>query len=142
MYARPATRVERLTYTRRQAAEALGVSLSTIDRRVAPVLDTFFNDQGMRLIPVDELKRYIAENRRMPERSCGPASAPADARTYRRASLSGFGGSTPMRRASPRSRAGSTLTVSRRRRAVAGGGRRQSATCYHACPTRSSVDRQ
>ena len=63
-FARPADRVERLTYTRRQAAEALGVSLSTIDRRVVPVLDTFFNDQGMRLIPVDELKRYVAENRR------------------------------------------------------------------------------
>ena len=62
MYARPAERVERLTYTRRQAAEALGVSLATIDRRVVPVLDTFLNDQGMRLIAVDELKRYIAEN--------------------------------------------------------------------------------
>lgn len=62
LYARPAARVERLTYTRRQAAEALGVSLSTIDRRVVPVLDTFFNEWGMRLIPVDELKRYVAEN--------------------------------------------------------------------------------
>jgi len=64
LYARPADHVERLTYTRRQAAEALGVSLSTIDRRVVPVLDTFFNDWGMRLIPVDELKRYVAEHDR------------------------------------------------------------------------------
>jgi Recombinase len=62
LYARPAAGVERLTYTRRQAAEALGVSLSTIDRRIVPVLDTFFNEWGMRLIPADELKRYIAEN--------------------------------------------------------------------------------
>lgn len=62
LYARPAARVEQLTYTRRQAAEALGVSLSTIDRRVVPVLDSFFNEWGMRLIPVDKLKRYIAEN--------------------------------------------------------------------------------
>ena len=64
LYTRPAARVERLSYTRRQAAEALGVSISTIDRRVVPVLDTFFNDWGMRLIPVDELKRYVAEHLR------------------------------------------------------------------------------
>jgi hypothetical protein len=62
--ARPAERVLRLTYTRRQAAEALGVSLSTIDRRVVPVLRTFLNDWGMRLIPVDELERYVAEHTR------------------------------------------------------------------------------
>lgn len=76
MYARPAERVERLTYTRRQAAEALGVSLSTIDRRVVPVLDTFFNDQGMRLIPVDELKGYIAENRRIARAEIRPRRRP------------------------------------------------------------------
>jgi hypothetical protein len=60
--ARPAERVVRLTYTRRQAADALGVSSSTIDRRVVPVLRTFLNDWGMRLIPVDELQRYVAEH--------------------------------------------------------------------------------
>jgi hypothetical protein len=32
--------VERLAYSRRQAAEALGVSISTIDRRVVPAIDT------------------------------------------------------------------------------------------------------
>jgi hypothetical protein len=31
---------ERLAYSRRQAAEALGVSVSTIDQRVAPLIDT------------------------------------------------------------------------------------------------------
>ena len=76
MYARPAERVERLTYTRRQAAEALGVSLSTIDRRVVPVLDTFFNDQGMRLIPVDELKRYVAEHTRAARAQLRPRRSP------------------------------------------------------------------
>ena len=76
IYARPAERVERLTYTRRQAAEALGVSLSTIDRRVVPVLDTFFNAQGMRLIPVDELKRYIAENKRAARAAIRPRQRP------------------------------------------------------------------
>jgi hypothetical protein len=81
MYARPAERVERLTYTRRQAAEALGVSLSTIDRRVVPVLDTFFNDQGMRLIPVDELKRYIAENMKAARRRVSARRRPGRPRT-------------------------------------------------------------
>lgn len=76
MYARPAERVERLTYTRRQAAEALGVSLSTIDRRVVPVLDTFFSDQGMRLIPVDELKRYIAVHKRTARSELRPRQRP------------------------------------------------------------------
>lgn len=76
VYARPADRVERLTYTRRQAAEALGVSLSTIDRRVVPVLSTFFNDWGMRLIPVDELKRYVAENTRAARREVSTRRPP------------------------------------------------------------------
>ena len=61
LYVRPAERVERLTYTRRQAAEALGVSVSTIDRRVVPVLRTIRNEWGMRLIPVSELTRYLEE---------------------------------------------------------------------------------
>jgi hypothetical protein len=85
LHARPAERVERLTYTRRQAAEALGVSLSTIDRRIVPAIDTFLNDWGMRLIPVDELRRYVAENiapaRARPERAGHPGrprSVPPD----------------------------------------------------------------
>jgi DNA invertase Pin-like site-specific DNA recombinase len=85
LYARPADRVELLTYTRRQAAEALGVSLSTIDRRVVPAIDTFFNDWGMRLIPVDELKRYVAERtapararQRPPGRPGRPRTVPAE----------------------------------------------------------------
>jgi hypothetical protein len=56
-------RVERLAYTRKQAAEALGVSLATIDRRVVPVLETVRTEWGARLIPVDELERYLAERR-------------------------------------------------------------------------------
>jgi hypothetical protein len=35
-----ADRVERLAYTRKQAAEALRVSLATLDRRVVPVIAT------------------------------------------------------------------------------------------------------
>lgn len=54
--------VERLAYTRRQAAEALGLSLSTIDRRVVPLLDTVKTPWGQRLIPVTELERFLSEH--------------------------------------------------------------------------------
>ena len=56
-------RVERLAYTRKQAAEALGVSLATIDRRVVPAIETVRTEWGARLIPVDELERYLAKRR-------------------------------------------------------------------------------
>lgn len=58
-----ADRVERLAYTRKQAAEALGVSLATLDRRVVPAIATVRTERGARLIPVDELERYLAERR-------------------------------------------------------------------------------
>jgi predicted DNA-binding transcriptional regulator AlpA len=61
---REAALVERLAYTRTQAAEALGVSRSTFDRRVLPYIDTLEMPWGARLIPVDELERLIAERRR------------------------------------------------------------------------------
>lgn len=53
---------ERLAYSRRQAAEALGVSISTIDRRVVPCLHTVKTPWGQRLIPVAELERFLREN--------------------------------------------------------------------------------
>ena len=59
---RLAGKVERLAYSRRQAAEALGVSISTIDRRVLPAIDTVKTPWGQRLIPVDELKRFVHEH--------------------------------------------------------------------------------
>lgn len=61
---REATRVERLAYTRTQAAAALGISRSTFNRRVLPFVETVEMPWGTRLIPVDELKRLIAERRR------------------------------------------------------------------------------
>lgn len=67
---REASRVERLAYTRTQAAEALGVSRSTFNRRVLPLIETVEMSWGTRLIPVDELERLIAERRR-------PARVPA-----------------------------------------------------------------
>jgi hypothetical protein len=60
---REATRVERLAYTRTQAAEALGVSRSTFDRRVLPLIETSEMPWGTRLIPVDELERLLREHR-------------------------------------------------------------------------------
>jgi hypothetical protein len=58
-----ADRVERIAYTRKQAAEALGVSLATLDRRVVPAIATIQTEWGGRLIPVAELERYLAERR-------------------------------------------------------------------------------
>ena len=59
---RNASAVTRLTYSRRQAAEALGVSIATIDRRVVPSIETVKTPWGQRLIPVDELERFVDEH--------------------------------------------------------------------------------
>lgn len=73
-----AEEVERLAYSRRQAAEALGVSISTVDRHVVPAIDTVKLPWGQRLIPVDELERFmrnhVAPARRRPARR--PAGRP------------------------------------------------------------------
>ena len=61
---RQAPFVERLAYTRSQAAEALGVSRSTFIRRVLPYVETVEMPWGAKLIPVDELERLLAERRR------------------------------------------------------------------------------
>ncbi len=55
--------VKRRACTRKQAADALGVSLTTLDRRVIPAIETVRTEWGSRLIPVDELERYLAERR-------------------------------------------------------------------------------
>jgi Recombinase len=55
--------VERLAYTRNQAAQALGISRSTI-RRLLPYIETIEMPWGATLIPVDELERIAAERRR------------------------------------------------------------------------------
>jgi hypothetical protein len=53
---------ERLAYSRKQAADALGVSISTIDRRVVPSIHTVKTPWGQRLIPVAELERFLREH--------------------------------------------------------------------------------
>jgi hypothetical protein len=59
---RQADFVVRLAYTRTQAAQALGISPSTM-RRLLPYLETIELPWGGELIPVDELERLAAERR-------------------------------------------------------------------------------
>jgi hypothetical protein len=70
---REAARAERLAYTRTQAAAALGISRSTFNRRVLPLLETLEMPWGARLIPVDELQRLLAERRRPARKQAQPA---------------------------------------------------------------------
>src|SRR5438093_6087210 len=58
--------VERLVYSREQAAQTLGISLATLDRRVVPAIATVKTEWGARLIPAAELERYLAERREEP----------------------------------------------------------------------------
>jgi len=59
---REASHVERLAYSRSQAAEALGISRSTL-RRLLPYVETIEMPWGAKLIPVDELERLVVELR-------------------------------------------------------------------------------
>lgn len=52
---------ERLFYSREQAAQALGISLATLDRRVIPAIATIKTEWGERLIPAAEFDRFLAE---------------------------------------------------------------------------------
>ncbi len=61
---REAAYVERLAYTRNQAAQALGISRSTFIRRVLPFVETIETGWGTSLIPVDEVERFVVERRR------------------------------------------------------------------------------
>ena len=60
---REASHVERLAYTRSQAAQALGISRSTL-RRLLPYIETIELPWGTHLIPADELERLVGERRR------------------------------------------------------------------------------
>jgi hypothetical protein len=70
---RAATRVERLAYTRSQAADSLGISRSTL-RRLLPYVETIELPWGASLIPVDELERLAAERRRVARPRLVPAT--------------------------------------------------------------------
>lgn len=60
---RETSHIERLAYTRTQAAAALGISRSTFVRRVLPFVETIETGWGTRLVPVDEVERFVAERR-------------------------------------------------------------------------------
>lgn len=60
---REAEGVERLCYTRAEAAEALGISQSTL-KRLLPYIAQVELPWGTKLIPRDELERLVAERRR------------------------------------------------------------------------------
>jgi hypothetical protein len=77
--------LERLVYSREQAAHALGISLATLDRRVIPAIATIKTEWGARLIPAAEFERYLAEltqeprmPRRRPARSGRKSLLPAE----------------------------------------------------------------
>ncbi|MGH3064232.1 MAG: recombinase family protein [Gaiellaceae bacterium] len=72
---REAQHVERLVYTRTQAAEALGISRSTFNRRVLPNIEIVEMPWGTKLVPADELERLVAERRR-PRREHKPPFRP------------------------------------------------------------------
>lgn len=60
--------VDRLVYSREQAAHVLGISLATLDRRVVPAVATVKTEWGARLIPTSELERYLDERTEAPRR--------------------------------------------------------------------------
>ena len=66
---------ERLAYSRKQAAEALGVSISTIDRRLVPAVHTVKTPWGQRLIPAAELERFLREHLEPPREAGKRGSA-------------------------------------------------------------------
>ncbi|MDE3070863.1 MAG: recombinase family protein [Acidobacteriota bacterium] len=70
---REASHVERLAYTRSQAAQALGISPSTL-RRLLPYIETIELPWGTKLIPVDELERLATERRRTARPRLEPAT--------------------------------------------------------------------
>jgi hypothetical protein len=87
--------VPRLSLSRAEAAQALGVSLRTLDRQVVPRIQTALLEDGTRLIPLAELERYLAERTkpaRVPIASSGrraiPEAVRARIRAERRAGFS------------------------------------------------------
>ena len=66
MGGRPDGPAERLFYSREQAAQALGISLATLDRRVIPTIATIKTEWGACLIPAAEFDRYLAEHTEEP----------------------------------------------------------------------------
>ena len=61
---RPLEAIPRITLTKQEAADALGMSVDSFERYVQPFVKTIALSRGLVLIPVDELKRWARENAR------------------------------------------------------------------------------
>lgn len=57
--------VQRVALTKREAADALGISIDSFERHVQHELRVVRRGR-LRLVPVDELKRWISENAERP----------------------------------------------------------------------------
>jgi hypothetical protein len=128
-----------LAYSRKQAAEALGVSISTIDRRLVPFVHTVKTPWGQRLIPVAELERFLREHLEPPASRLN-AARQAGRRRYPGQSLSASASSTRAVTASPKSRAHSTTKMSRPDTAADSGGHRRSEP-FSSAPARTPPPR-
>lgn len=61
---RPVAAVERLLYTREEAARALGMSVDTFERRVQPFIKVVPCGSLVQ-VPPEELRRWVRENARL-----------------------------------------------------------------------------
>lgn len=61
---RPLEAVPRLTLTKEEAANSLGISVDSFERYVQPYIKTIAPSRGIVLIPVGELERWVRENAR------------------------------------------------------------------------------
>jgi hypothetical protein len=73
--------IERLVYSREQAAQALGISLATLDRHVIPAIATVKTEWGDRLIPAAELERFLADRTDEPRMQRRPPARAGRKRT-------------------------------------------------------------
>ena len=111
--ASPTDRPSASFYSREQAAQALGISLATLDRRVVPAIATVKTEWGARLIPATEFDRYLAEHTeapRTPRRRQARLRAQVDTPSRRHRAHPPT--SARKEAASPRSPTGSTATES------------------------------
>lgn len=61
---RPVEPVRRLAYTRREASQALGVSVDSFERHVQPFIKVVLCGQLV-LVPPAELERFVREHARL-----------------------------------------------------------------------------
>ncbi len=130
---RKADVVVRLAYTPTQAAQALGVSRSSL-YRFLPYLETIETPSGHPLIPVDELERLAAE-RRQAALAVGRPRRQDASRPFRRESSPASASLAASAGATSRSPPSSTRVECRPRTGVVSGGPRRCAPFSGAVPS-------